>query len=163
MIFSQPSRLHITTVYRQVCQFSLDSVRNFLLNLDGLFSWIIIIRASAVYCLVDEVLRHGEILPEKEKNDISINFLRHVKKNKEYFFQNVHLNHVDCDHFPKGVIIFYQEGGPSVCDSWSPIFSGPPLCIHKNILAPPLTSWKNSGPPKVYEYPPYTNNGGGSD
>ena len=26
----------------------------------------------------------------------------------------------------KGVIIFYKEGRPSICDELSPIFSGPP-------------------------------------
>ena len=47
----------------------------------------------------------------------------------------------------KGAIIFYREGGPSVCDGRSPIFSGPPLCIRKKILVPPLPTAKNFGPP----------------
>ncbi len=31
----------------------------------------------------------------------------------------------------KGAIIFTGMGKASVCDGWSPIFSGPPLYIHK--------------------------------
>ncbi len=53
---------------------------------------------------------------------------------------------------------FTGRGGPSVCDGRSPIFSGPPLCLRRKILvppfaygekfwSPPLTSWKNFGPP----------------
>ena len=38
----------------------------------------------------------------------------------------------------KGAIIFYPEGGPSVCDCRSPIFSGPPLCLRRKILVPPF-------------------------
>ncbi len=38
----------------------------------------------------------------------------------------------------KGAIIFNREGGPSVYDGRSPIFSGPPLRIPKKHLVPPL-------------------------
>ncbi len=34
----------------------------------------------------------------------------------------------------KGAIIFYREGGPSVCDRGSPIFSGPPLGMRKKFI-----------------------------
>ncbi len=58
----------------------------------------------------------------------------------------------------KGAITFYREGGASVCDGRSPIFSGPPLWLRQKIVvppfaygvkfwSPPLTSWKNFGPP----------------
>ncbi len=62
----------------------------------------------------------------------------------------------------EGAIIFYREGGPSVCDRQSLIFSGPPLCIRNKILVPPLPTGKNFGPPKVKEHPSHTNNEGGA-
>ena len=36
----------------------------------------------------------------------------------------------------KGGIIFYKDGGPSICDELSPIFSVPPLTNEKKILVP---------------------------
>ncbi len=48
----------------------------------------------------------------------------------------------------KGAIIFYREGGPSVCDRGSPIFSGPPPWhAQKKFWSPPSACTKNSGPP----------------
>ncbi len=38
--------------------------------------------------------------------------------------------------YPKGAIIFYREGGPSVCDRGSPILSGPPWACAKKFWSP---------------------------
>ncbi len=66
----------------------------------------------------------------------------------------------------KGAIIFYREGGPSVCDGRSAFFSGPPfaygkkfwspLCLRRKILVPPFDLVKKfwSPPPKVEEHSP---------
>ncbi len=58
-----------------------------------------ICRASTSYCLVDEVLRHGEIVSDKEKNDILI-FPSQCQKNKDVFFFKMCTNHVEFDRFP---------------------------------------------------------------
>ena len=49
---------------------------------------------------------------------------------------------------PKGVIIFYEDGGPSICDELLPFFSGPPFDRGKKKTWSPLRLPKNnSGPP----------------
>ena len=49
----------------------------------------------------------------------------------------------------KGAIIFYREGGPSVCDRGLPIFSGPPLGMRKKILVPPSVPVSLLFPPQI--------------
>ncbi len=62
----------------------------------------------------------------------------------------------------KGAIIFYREGGPSVRDRWSSIFSGSPFSHDKKILAPPVDLCKKFCPPfgswKKFCPPPRTKN-----
>ncbi len=50
---------------------------------------------------------------------------------------------------------FTGRGGPSVCDCWSPIFSGPPLGLRQKILVPPLDLVKKfwSPPPRWKNIP----------
>ena len=47
--------------------------------------------------------------------------------------------------------------GPSVCDHWSPILSGPPPWHEPENSGPSLPMQKNSGPP-CEGTPPYINN-----
>ena len=48
----------------------------------------------------------------------------------------------------KGGIIFYREGGASICDRQSSIFSAPPPLAHAKKSRPPLDRHaKNFGPP----------------
>ncbi len=44
----------------------------------------------------------------------------------------------------KGAIIFYREGGASVCDHWSQFFLGPPPWHVKKNSGPPPPRWKNT-------------------
>ncbi len=56
---------------------------------------------------------------------------------------------IDYSNTGKGAIIFYQEGGPSVRDGRSAIFSGPPLCLRQKILVPPFAYGKNFWSPPL--------------